>query len=143
MKKTLSLILALVLALGCALSLVSCGGNSDVAGTYELTSFTGSFTVMGEVTTLPSDTFEYYTMVLNEDGTGVETAKSEYITGGVEEKKNFEWEIDGDKLIVSYKEYGVTITEEATIKDGVITYETNQVITEGISIYMKGVFTKK
>lgn len=142
MKKTLSLILTLMLALGCVFSLASCG-NADIAGTYELDSFSGSITAGGEVTELPSDAFEYYTMIFNDDGTGVEKAKSAFFTNGAEEKKNFEWELDGTKLYVSYKEFGVTITEEATIENGVITYEMSQVVAEGVTVYMKGVFKKQ
>ena len=143
MKKTLSLILTLMLALGCAFSFVSCGGNSEVAGTYELTSFAGSVTIDGVTTTLPADTYEYYIIVINEDGTGVEKAKSAYLTDGAEEKKDFEWELDGNKLLVSYKMYGVTITEEMTIENGVITSEAEVELAEGTSAYMKGTFTKK
>ena len=34
-------------------------------------------------------------------------------------------------------------TEEATIENGVITYEMSQVVAEGVTVYMKGVFKKQ
>lgn len=140
MKKTLSLVLALMLALGCVFALVSCGGG-DVAGTYEMTDISGSTTSGGVTSPISKDMFEYYTITLNNDGTGTVASKANGASTAMEQ--DIEWELDGSVLKIITNSGGMKITEEMTYENGVITYDVTQSLGGGNSMSMHLVLEKQ
>jgi len=141
MKKTLSLILSLVLALGCTLALVSCGG-SDVAGVYEMTDISGTMTSGGVTVDLSKDLYEYYTITLNEDGTGSVKAKGT-ASGNTSIEQDITWEYEETTLKIISVQSGVNVVEEMTLVDGVIKYNVNQALPGGGNMNMNLTLTKK
>ena len=69
MKKILSVMLVVALSLSCVLMLSACGKNSQVAGTYEMVSISGTVTMNGQTVTLSEGLYDYYRIILNDDGT--------------------------------------------------------------------------
>ena len=125
MKKLLSLVLVIVMALGCTLALASCGGiEKDIVGTYEMESISGSISYGGTTTELEADLYEYYRIILDEDGKA--TVESKAATGGVKIREEGTWEYVDGKLEISTSPQGITVVEEMDWNDGTITYETSQ-----------------
>ena len=120
MKKAFSLILVLILAIGCTFSVASCG-NSEVAGVYELADISGSMTVDGVTQPLSKDLYEYYTMILEEDGTGKVASKG-VNTGNTSVEYNIEWEYEDTTLKIYTLTMGIRVAETMTLSNGVITY---------------------
>ena len=60
MKKILSVMLVVALSLSCVLMLSACGKNSQVAGTYEMVSISGTVTMNGQTVTLSEGLYDYY-----------------------------------------------------------------------------------
>jgi len=141
MKKTLSLLLATVMLLGC-LCLSACGDDTakKIAGTYEMDSITGSMTVSGQTVSLTKDLYEYYRIILNEDGTARVESKSPNSTTKVEEDGTWTWENNVLKLKSSPN--GISVVEEMEWEENKITYKAEQ-SADGMSLSMTLVLVKK
>ena len=114
MKRALSLVFASILLLCSALSLASCGG---ITGTYEMTSIEGTNIVDGFKSELSMDDYDYYTITLNEGGTGVLKSK---LSGRAQKYISyFSWYYEGTTLTLTNLETGNVQT--MTLEDGVIT----------------------
>ena len=112
----------------------------EVAGTYEMVDLSGSIISGSSSTAITMAMFDYYTIVLNEDGTG--TVKSRG-AGQSAVESDLAWELEGTTLRIIANQYGVQTTEEMTLENGIITYEVIQNYGEGTSMSMNIVFEKQ
>ncbi|MBO4277908.1 MAG: hypothetical protein J5925_05890 [Clostridia bacterium] len=92
MKKTLSVIALMLVALMLVPALVSCGSNGDFVGTWEEVDENGES--KGE------------TLTLANDGTG--SVSSSGVSGSVK------WDVSGDKITLTVSLCGMTETNEYT-----------------------------
>ena len=113
----------------------------EVAGTYEMVDLSGSIISGSSSTAITMAMFDYYTIVLNEDGTG--TVKSRGAGQSAEMAYDVEWELEGTTLKIITSQYGVKITEEMTLENGVITYDITQDMGSGNSMTMHLVLEKQ
>ena len=134
MKKILCLALSIILLLGCVCTLASCGKKAKIVGTYEMVSIEGTVTYNGVTTKLDEDLYEYYRIILNEDGTAVVEAKAKNNTTKIEQEG--EWEYKNGVIKLKSSPMGVTVVEELQWDDGIITYEATQ-NAQGMNISMK------
>ena len=118
MKKVLSIVCAAAILTCALIFLVSCGG---IDGTYEMTSIEGIKIVDGFKSDLSIDDYDYYTITLNEGGTGVLKSK---LSGRADIYKSyFSWYYEGTTLTLTNLETGNVQT--MTLEDGVITITSN------------------
>ena len=129
MKKLLSLTLAVFLIATCLLTLASCGAASEVVGTYEMSSISGAITYAGQTVTIDEDYFEYYRITLERDGTCKVESKAADSSAKIEQEGTWEYDEETGKLTVKSTQGGITVSEEMTWKEGVITY--NAELSEG------------
>ena len=125
MKRIVSLALVLVMALTCLVAFSSCNNmEKKIAGTYEMKSVTGTMTMNGQTIELSEDLYEYYRIVLNDDGTAEVQCKYPNSTSKVEEEGTWEWDKDDEVIKLKTKPEGspVSVTEEMEWEDDVITY---------------------
>ena len=136
MKKLLSLTLALCLLALCLFSLASCGRNSELVGTYEMTSLSGAITYNGQTTTLNKNSFTYYRIILSRNGDCKVEAKAADSTAKTEQEGTWEYDAESGTLSIKSEEAGVTVIEEMQWEDGVITYNSEQT-QSGMKIKMR------
>ncbi len=139
MKKILSVMLVVALSLSCVLMLSACG-NSEVAGTYEMVSISGTVTSYGQTIPLSEDLYDYYRIILNEDGTATVQSKAKGNTTVIEQDGT--WEFEDNKVKLKSTTAGVSVVEEMDWKDGTITYVANQ-SAQGMTISMTLVLEKQ
>ena len=124
MKKLLSAMLALAMVLVC-LSFVACvSEKDDVAGTYVMTDISGTVTYNGQTVALTDSLYEYFRIILNEDGTAKIESKGVENTAKVE--VNGTWEYEEGLLSIKSETNGLTVIEEMQWEDGVISYDAKQ-----------------
>lgn len=116
-----ALALVICMAISCML-LSGCNfKNREVAGTYNMTSCSGSI----NGTTITEENYEYFTMILEINGKGTVKAKGKgngtpsYEASGI-------YTYEDGKIKLTSQNSGVTVTEEYDYADGVITYSFNQ-----------------
>lgn len=149
MKKTISIIMILALALSFAFVLTSCKGPEEdkitVDGKYEMTSISGSVSYNGTTVELEEGLYEYYRMTLNTDGTALIEAKGATQNGisGTKIENEATWEFDEKTgiLEIKTKEGSLTVVEEMKWVDGVITYDTQQ-SAQGMTMKMTLILEK-
>ena len=124
MKRVLSLVLAVVMLLGCTVALASCGMKGKIAGTYEMESIEGTITYGGYTTDLDESLYEYYRIILEKDGTAIVESRAAGSTAAMEEEGT--WEYEDDKIKLKTNPQGITVVEEMEWDDGTITYKANQ-----------------
>ena len=129
MKKLLSLTLAVFLIATCLLTLASCDAASEVVGTYEMSSISGAVTYAGQTVTIDEDYFEYYRITLEKDGTCKVESKATDSSAKIEQEGTWEYDEETGKLTLKSTQGGITVSEEMTWKEGVITY--NAELSEG------------
>ena len=128
MKRIVSLALVLVLTMTCVLAFASCGMERKIAGTYEMTSISGTITQNGVTTELNEGLYEYYRLILDKDGTVKIEAKGSDTGVQMEEEGTWEWDKEDEVLKIKTKPEGspVSVTEEMEWEDDTITYTVNQ-----------------
>ncbi len=136
MKKILSLTLAVFLIAACLLTLASCGAASELVGTYEMSSISGAITYAGQTVTIDEDYFDYYRITLEKGGACKVESKAADSTAKIEQEGTWEYDEETGKLTVKSTQGGVTVSEEMTWKDDIITY--NAELSEaGMKIKMR------
>ncbi len=118
MKKLLRSVLLGIAAAIMLFAVVGCSNaNKEVAGTYEMDTISGT---MGGIE-IDKSYYEYFRLILDEDGTGTVQAKGSGVGGvSVETKGTYVYE-DG-KIKLTTKNGAMSTTEEYDYADGVITY---------------------
>ena len=140
MKRIISFILVAVMLFVCVSALSSCGMKSKIAGTYEMTSISGTVTYNGMTTTLDQGLYEYYRLTLNKDGTALVECKAKSSTTKIEQKA--EWDYEDGIIKITSAPQGITVVEEMEWNDGVIIYEAVE-NSAGITVSMKLTLEKK
>ncbi|MBQ2717074.1 MAG: hypothetical protein IJF75_00570 [Clostridia bacterium] len=140
MKKILSVMLVVALSLSCVLMLSACGKNSQVAGTYEMVSISGTVTMNGQTVTLSEGLYDYYRIILNDDGTAKVESKGAGNTSVIEQEGT--WEYEDNKVKLRSTTSGITVVEEMDWEDGTITYVANQ-SAQGMTISMTLILEKQ
>lgn len=131
MKKVfLSLLACIVLCLG----LAACATKlpEDVAGHYKMSAISG--TVAG--ITVTTDSYEYFDLILEENGDATVRSKGAGVGGVAYEAKGTAVYEEG-KIKLTTTNGAASVTEEYTYNEGVITYTVD---TEGMSFTIT--FTK-
>ena len=143
MKKTLAIVLALVMLLTASVTLISCSNKNpnNVVGVYEMTDISGTLTNNGQVTQLSKDLYEYYTITLEKGGKA--TIASAAKGSSSEIKQEATWEYEKGELRITSAPQGINVTEIMELKDGVITYETTQQLSATQKISMKIILEKQ
>lgn len=121
MKRKITLIMtALVLCLTCAFGLAACSDYSEIAGTYEMTSISG--TING--VTVNKNMYEYFRIILTKNGKGTVQSKGAGV-GAVEyeAKGTFTYSEEDGKIRLTTRNGSASVTEEYDYADGVITYK--------------------
>ena len=118
----------------CALTFASCNSDDKIAGTYEMTSISGTVTYGGETIELEEDLYDYYRITLKKNGSCMIESKASGSTTKVEEEGT--WEYDDGILKIKSNPSGITTVEEMTWEDDVIIYEAEQ-NASGMKIEMK------
>ncbi len=140
MKKTLTVMVTIVVLLVCVLSLTACN-KLKIVGVYEMTDIKGYMSVNGEITQLTTDLYEYYTLEFKKNGTAIVKSKASGSSGAYVENEATWTEEDG-VIKVKTKQNGMTVVEEMVWDDGVITFTSKQ-SAQGITIDATITFTKK
>lgn len=119
MKKfwvTICMALASLVAL---FSLAACADYSEVAGTYEMTSISG--TVNG--VSVNKNMYEYFRIILTKNGRGTVQSKGSGVgTAAYEAKGTYTYSAKDGKIRFTTRSGLATATEEYDYADGVITY---------------------
>ena len=103
-------------------SLAACADYSEVAGTYEMTSISG--TVNG--VSVNKNMYEYFRIILTKDGKGTVQSKGAGVgTAAYEAKGTFTYSKEEGKIRFTTRSGAATATEEYDYADGVITYSIN------------------
>ena len=131
MKKfwaTICLAFASLIAL---FSLAACADYSEVAGTYEMTSISGSKNGVS----ISTSSYEYFRIILNKNGKGTVQSKGSGI-GAVEYEASgkFTYSAEDGKIRMTTKNGSASVTEIYDYADGVITYS---VSAQGMSFTVK------
>lgn len=140
MKKAFSTLFSVICALLCVFMLGACGQNSKYAGTYKMVSISGTVSMNGMTTTLSTEMYEYYNIILNEDGTAVVESKAAGSTG-VAIEQDGTWEYEDGKIKLKSDNSGVTVVEEMTWENDTITYVAEQ-SAQGMTVSMTIVLQK-
>lgn len=120
MKKAFKFIALTVLTVVLAAMLAGCSNaNSEVVGTYQMTSISGT---MGGVT-VNKDLYEYFTMILESNGNG--TVKSKAKGGGAAYEAKGTYTYKDGKITMTTSNGFASVSEEYEYADGVITYKVN------------------
>ena len=118
MKKVLKVFMLAAISALVVVMAVACADPAlkEVAGTYEMKSISG--TVNGvEVT---PDLYEYYRIILNEDGKATVESKAK---GGASTEANCTYKYSDGIIKLITKSGATKVTEEMEYADGVITYK--------------------
>ena len=101
-------------------SLAACADYSEVAGTYEMTSISG--TINGVA--VNKDMYEYFRIILEKNGNGTVQSKGTGVgTAAYEAKGTFTYSAEEGKIRLTTKNGSASVTEEYDYVDGVITYK--------------------
>ncbi len=120
-KRLIFCTLALVICMSCAMLTACYLENREVAGTYNMTSCSGT----ANGTAITEDNYEYFTLILEMNGKATVKSKGKgFNTSSYEASGLYEYE-DG-KIKLTSTTNGVTVTEEYEYEDGVITYSFSQ-----------------
>ena len=122
MKRFLKFAVLPVLAV-CMLFAISACSNAalkEVAGTYEMSSVSGTI----NNTTVSTDMYEYFRIILDDKGNGTVQSKGKGVGSVAYEQKGTYTYSDG-KIKMTTKNGGASVTEEYDYADGVITYNVN------------------
>ncbi len=139
MRKILVLIMTVATSMIFILSLSACE-NAKYAGTYEMISISGQMTMNGQTTEITKDLYEYYRIVLEEDGSAKVQSKGKANTTAVEMEGS--WEYTDGKIILKSSNSGINTIEEMLWEKGKITYSASQ-SGAGYTIEMDIVLQKK
>lgn len=140
MKRFLISTLLVAISVMALLSFVGCS-NFMYAGTYEMVGLSGEVTVSGQTIQLNEDLFDYYRIILNEDGSAKIQSKAKSSTTSVEAEGT--WEFSDGKLKIKHtNSAGITTIEEMDLENGKITYNASQTI-QGMNVQMQIVLEKK
>lgn len=143
MKKILSIILVLALALSCAFVFTACkkGDNTpdepkdSILGKYEMTAISGTVTTGGQTITLEEGLYEYYTIELKEGGNAIIESAAAGSASAIRQEVTWEYDEATGALDIISNIDGMTIVEKMTLKNGKITYTSNQTgQTQGITM---------
>ena len=104
-----------------------------------MVSISGSVTANGMTTQLSTDLYEYYNIILNEDGTAKVESQAAGTTTKVEGDAT--WEVEDGKIQLITRTSGVKVVEEMDWEDGTLTYVANQTAS-GMTISMTIVLEK-
>lgn len=127
-----SLVIAFFVAIMMA-ALVACSSPyKEVAGTYEMSSITGKVSGI----TITKDSYEYFRIILDEDGNGTVQSKGKGL-GAVSYEAKGEYTYENGKIKMTTKNGSVSVTEEYDYADGVITYS-----MESVGVSLTVTFTK-
>ena len=144
MKKLLSSTLLLALLMALVFTLASCALfrfdiTEEIVGTYEMVGISGTMSYNGQTVNLDEDLYEYYRIIIREDGSCIVKSK------GTSSSSVFEsagtWEYNEGVLEIKTSQSGVTVVEEMKWEDGVITYDA-KTSSSGITISMHLVLEK-
>lgn len=118
MKRTWKAIVLAVISALMLMTLAACADPAlkEVAGTYEMTSISG--TVQG--TTVTKDLYEYYRIILDEKGNATVQSKAK---GGSSYEAKGTYKYSDGKIQLITKNGFAKVTEEMDYADGVITYK--------------------
>lgn len=139
MKKVLISMLAIIMCIVSVSMLTACG-NKKYAGTYEMISISGQMTSGGQTTQITKDLYDYYRIVLEEDGTAIVQSKGAGNTTAIEVEGT--WEFSDGKILLRSVNSGITTVEEMEWNDGVICYSCNDYV-QGYSVQMEIVLQRK
>lgn len=120
MKKLMKTACMLACLLLVATTCVACNKNAEVAGTYSMTSISG--TING--VQVNKSMYEYFDMILEKNGDVTVRSKGSAVGSPAYEAKGTYVYEDG-KIKVTTKNNGASITEVYDYEDGVITYTIN------------------
>ena len=114
-----------VMLLCVILSLFSCSSPdvSEIVGTYDLIELTGTLTYGETEYELDKDSYEYYQIILREDGTACIRSKSLFTMADVSREGT--WKYSFGSIKITGKKEGNELTEKLRLKDGVLIYTTN------------------
>ncbi len=116
MKKFLYAFLLTALAVCMAVVISACTPNyKEVAGTYEMVSISGEVNNI----TVSTDSYEYYTMILEANGKATVKSKAK---GGVSYEAHAKFSYKDGKIKLVTTNGSASVTEEMEYADGVITY---------------------
>lgn len=93
-------------------------------GTYEMVSIEGYMTQNGTRIELNESMYEYYRIILRDDGTAKVASKAPNNSTIVEQEGTWKYEDGKVKLISS--QYGISVTEVMDWENGTITYHAQQ-----------------
>ena len=124
MKKTIATFVTMLCAFVFVLIFAACGSNSEYVGVYKMKSISGIITQNGQTVHLTTDLYEYYNITLNEDGTGKIESKGTTNTNRVESTGT--WDVENGKVLFKSKVGAITVVEEMTWENGVLTYVAEQ-----------------
>ena len=139
MRKFLVLIMTVAMSMIFILSLSACE-KSKYAGTYEMISISGQMTMYGQTTEITKDLYEYYRIVLEEDGSAKVQSKGKANTTAVEMEGS--WEYSDGKILLKSSNSGINTIEEMLWENGKITYSVSE-SGAGYTIEMDIVLQKK
>ena len=123
MRKILVLIMTVAMSMIFILSLSACE-ITKYAGTYEMISISGQMTMYGQTTEITKDLYEYYRIILEEDGSAKVQAKGKANTTAVEMEGS--WEYSDGKILLKSSNSGINTIEEMLWEEGKIIYSTSQ-----------------
>ena len=129
MKKLLSFVLVIYLIAACLLTFVSCGKNSELVGTYEMSSISGLMSYNGQTIELDEDLYEYYRITLKRNGSCKIESKAADSSSKIEQEGTWEYFEESGILAIKSEDNGVTVIEEMKWKDGIITYDVEQTVS--------------
>ena len=133
MKKTWTIALVVVLTLGCVMAFAACA-NREIVGVFEMEEISGTLEMNGRTTTLDKSLYEFYTIEFKNDGTVLMRAKGANTVNQTIETEGT-WTMSGNTVKVKSTQNGLSVVEEMTYEDGVLTYTTKQ-SGGGVSIDM-------
>ena len=121
MKKTVFALILMIIAV----SFTACSSPdvSEIVGTYDLIELTGTLTYGETEYELDKDSYEYYQIILREDGTACIRSKSLFTMADV--SREVTWKYSFGSIKITGKKEGNELTEKLRLKDGVLIYTTN------------------
>ena len=138
MKKTVFALILMIIAV----SFTACASPdiSEIAGTYELTELTGSITYGETEYELDKDSYEYYQVILREDGTACIRSKSIFTM--IDSSMEGTWKYSFGSIKITGKKEGNELTEKLRLKDDTLIYTTS-ISDDSSSLNMRLVLKKQ
>lgn len=140
MKKTFVFAVVSVLLLACLFSFTACN-DSKLVGVYEMIDIEGTITIDGQTTYLNTDLYEFYTIELKKGGKAVVKSKASGSAGQYIEN-TATWTYDEGILKLKTSQGGMSVIEEMTLEDDIITFVSVQ-SAEGVAVNMTVTFKKQ